>query len=184
MTQAQELLDLALQLGAIKYGDFTLSSGGKSTYYFDGRVLTLHSMGARLVGELLVPIVRRSGAQAIGGLTLGADPIVTSVALTSALDGGMPISAFIVRKEEKGHGMQQLVEGPLRVGNVAIVDDVCTTGGSLFHAIAAAEAYGCKVVLVMAILDRRQGGSDEIRRRGYNFTTLLETTPEEKIAVA
>ena len=184
MSEAQELLDLAVQVGAIKYGEFTLSSGQKSSYYFDGRLLSLHPAGAYLIGRLLLPIVRKAGAQAIGGPTLGADPIVAAVALTSHL-AGTPVPAFIVRKEAKGHGTGQLIEGPLAKGTpVAIVDDVCTTGGALFHAIAAAEAHGCRVVQVIAILDRHQGGGDELRKRGYRFTAVLEATPEGRVRVA
>lgn len=173
-------------MGAIQYGEFTLSSGQKSSYYFDGRLLSLHPRGAYLIEQLLLPIVRWTGAYAIGGPTIGADPIVTAVAFWSHIVGG-GIPAFIVRKEAKGHGTDQLIEGPLVKGApVVIVDDVCTTGNSLFHAInvVEAEAYGCKVVAVITILDRYQGGSDEIRKRGYSFFCILEATPEGRIRIA
>ena len=180
MTDAQQtddlarLLALALERGAIKYGDFTLSSGKRSRYYFDGRLLSLDPAGAELIARLLLPAVQAAGADAIGGTTLGADPIVAAAALAS-VHRPPPVSGFIVRKESKEHGMQQQIEGPLRPGcRVAIVDDVCTTGGSLFHAIAAAEAVGCQVALTAAVLDRREGGSEELRRRGYRFLSLLE----------
>ena len=180
---AEGLLSLSLARGALKYGQFTLSSGKTSNYYFDGRLLSLDPEGAMLVGQALLPLLRKAGAQAVGGPTLAADPIVTAVALASQEDGdGIP--AFIVRKETKEHGMGQLIEGPLVAGSrVAIVDDTCTTGGSLLHAIAAAEALGCSVVKVIALLDRREGGGDELRRRGYDFTALLAATPEGKIEV-
>ena len=185
----QRLLELALERGALRYGNFTLSSGKKSSYYFDGRRLSLDAEGAYLIGRAILPILRRAGVQAVGGPTLGADPIVTAVALTSYLEGRVtsgeaasPISAFIVRKETKAHGTGQSIEGPLVLGSrVAIIDDVCTTGGSLFHAIAAAEAAGCSVVKVLALLDRREGGSEEMRRRGYDFVALMAATPEGKI---
>lgn len=181
--EAERLLELALERGALKYGDFTLSSGKKSGYYFDGRLLSLDPEGAALIGRLLTPLVRRSGAEAVGGPTLAADPVVTAVALTSHLEGeGIP--AFIVRKEAKGHGMAQLIEGPLRPGaRVAIVDDTCTTGGSLVHAIRAAEAYGCRVVKVIALLDRREGGGEELHRLGYDFSALLAANPQGQIEV-
>ena len=106
-------------------------------------MLSLDPQGAYLIGKALLPILKEAGAQAIGGPTLGADPIVAAVALSSYLDGGS-IPAFIVRKEAKSHGTAQQVEGPLRPGSrVAIVDDVCTTGTSLFAAIEAAEAMVC-----------------------------------------
>ena len=157
------LLDLALERGAIRYGDFTLSSGRKSTYYFDGRLLSLDPEGAYLLGHALLPLLTGAGVSAVGGPTLGADPIVAAVA-TASWQQGTPIPAFIVRKEAKGYGMGQMIEGPLPPAgaSVAIVDDACTTGGSLFHAIDAAEAAGYRVGLVLAALDRNEGGSDAI----------------------
>ena len=179
----KRLLQVALERGALQYGDFTLSSGKKSTYYFDGRLLSLDPEGAYLIGRALLPIVQGAGAEAVGGPTLGADPIVTAVAMAGYLEG-VRIPAFIVRKEAKSHGTGQGIEGPLAPGSrVAIVDDACTTGGSLFHAVAAAEAAGCTVVKVLALLDRCEGGAEELRRRGYDFTALMAATPEGRIEV-
>ena len=180
------LLQLALDLGALRYGDFTLTSGRKSAYYFDGRLLSLHPEGAYLTARSLLPLVRAAGSEAIGGPTLGADPIVAAVSLASHLEpDGNPVPAFIVRKEAKEHGMGNAVEGHLKAGSkVAVVDDTCTTGGSLFQAIEAAEAGGCTVVKVLAILDRREGGSDELRRQGYDFTALLVANDKGEIEVA
>ena len=178
------LLALALERGAIKYGDFTLTSGKKSSYYFDGRLLSLDPEGAFLISQAIIPLLEQAGAMAVGGTTLGADPMVAALALASHIKG-RSIPAFIVRKESKTHGTKQNIEGPLEPGtNVAIVDDVCTTGGSLFHAIDAAEEAGCSVVKVVSILDRNEGGSDEMRKRGYNFSTLLAATVEGKIEKA
>ena len=176
------LLEVALARGAIKYGDFTLTSGKSSKYYFDGRLLSLDPEGSRLIAEALLPVLRDAEVEAVGGPTLGADPIVSAIALASGLRGqGIP--GFIVRKEAKAHGTGQSIEGPLRSGSrVAIVDDTCTTGGSLFQAIEAAEAAGCSVVKVAAVLDRNEGGSQELRRRGYDFLALLEANPEGTIA--
>ena len=180
----KRLLDLALERGAIKYGEFTLTSGKRSGYYFDGRLLSLDPEGAYLIGQAILPILQDAGAEAVGGTTLGADPIVTAVAVASH-GMGPRVPAFIVRKESKEHGTKQNIEGPLVSGaRVAIVDDVCTTGGSLFHAIAAAEEAGCTVVKVLAVLDRREGGSDEMRRRGYDFVSLLQATPNGTIEAA
>ena len=171
---AAEILELAKRNGALKFGEFQLSAGGTSSYYFDGRLVTLDPEGAGLVARALLPILRRRGAEAIAGPTLGADPIVTSVALLSS-EEGPPIPGLIVRMEAKGHGAGRLIEGPLTEGaRVAVVDDACSTGASLLHAIEAVEAAGCRVVVVVCILDRHQGGSDEIRRRGYEFVSLLE----------
>ena len=175
------LLALALQRGALRYGDFTLSSGRHSSYYFDGRLLSLDPEGAYLLGNSLLPLLGDAGVSAIGGPTLGADPIVAAVAAAS-WQQGTPVPAFIVRKEAKEYGTAQLIEGPLTEGTrVAIVDDTCTTGGSLFHAIAAAESAGCTVGLVLAVLDRNEGGSAAIRERGYQFAALLTAGDDGQI---
>ncbi len=181
---AGRLLELALERGALQYGDFTLSSGKKSTYYFDGRLLSLDPEGAHLIGNALLPLLADDGVDAIGGPTLGADPIVTAAAMAS-WQHGAPLPAFIVRKEAKGHGMTQMIEGPLpEAATVAIVDDTCTTGGSLFHAINAAEEAGCTVGLVLALLDRNEGGSEAIQDRGYKFEALLTAGDDGKIRPA
>ena len=181
---ALEMLELGKERGALTFGDYILSSGQRSSYYFDGRRLTLDPRGAYLSGMAFLQMLSGCDVDAIGGPTLGADPIVTSVALVGGLEG-RPINAFIVRKEGKQHGMGNLIEGPLEPNSrVAIVDDACSTGASLLHAVDAAEAGGHKVVVVLAILDRHQGGSEEFRRRGYDFRCLLEATPEGKIQPA
>ena len=184
MEQINRLLEVALSKGAIKYGQFVLSSGQTSDYYFDGRLLSLDPEGAYLIGNIVFPILERAGAQAVGGLTLGADPIVTAVSVTSHIMG-KPISGFIVRKDTKDHGTKQMIEGSLVRGtNVAIVDDVCTTGASLFKAIEVSEAFDCRVVKVLSILDRMQGGWDELKRRGYDYTPILWASPDGNIIPA
>ena len=181
-SEAAGILDLAKRLGALTFGEFKLSAGGTSPYYFDGRLITLDPEGAHAVAKVFLPVLADCGAEAIAGPTLGADPIVAAIAVVSHLEG-QPIAGAIVRKEAKGHGGGRLIEGPLREGaRVAVVDDTCTTGSSLFHAIEAVESAGCRVVKVMAILDRREGGSDEIKRRGYDFFALLEANERGEIA--
>ena len=181
---SRRMLELANQLDAVKYGEFILSSGQESRYYFDGRRLTLHSEGAYLVGKAFWALLVDEGIQAIGGPTLGADPIVTAVAIASHMEG-KGINAFIVRKEAKRHGNQQMIEGAIERGsNVAIVDDSCTTGGSIIKAIEAAEALGCYVKKVLVILDRQEGGSEELTRRGYSFAALLEASQDGIIRVS
>ena len=179
----ERILKLALELGALQYGEFTLSSGQTASYYFDGRLLTLHPEGAYLVSRALLPLVQASGAQAVGGPTMGADPMVGALIHASHL-AGTPLRGFLVRGEVKEHGTRRLVEGPLEAGSrVAIMDDTCSTGGNLFHAIAAAEAQGCRVVKVLAVLDRAQGGGDLLRSRGYDFTPLLIAGPGGDVEV-
>ena len=181
---AQEIMDIAIDRGALAFGEFKLSAGGTSSYYFDGRILSLDPEGSYAVAKALLPIIRESGAQALAGPTLGADPIVSAVSVVSHLEGH-PVPGLIVRKETKDHGGQRAIEGPtsgLGKGSpVAVVDDTCTTGSSLFHAIDAVEAAGYKVVKVLSILDRNEGGSDEVRRRGYSYEALLSADAEGKI---
>src|SRR3954471_12338602 len=122
---------------SLRIGDFTLSSGKKSSYYLDCRMTTLDARGALLIGRIILQRIReyKLHAEAIGGLTMGADPIATAVAVVSAIES-QPIQAFIVRKEAKGHGAQKLIEGygGKPGSRVIVVDDVCTTGGSTLMA--------------------------------------------------
>ncbi|MFC2058102.1 orotate phosphoribosyltransferase [Chloroflexota bacterium] len=179
----KRLLDLFNQ-HAVFRGKFTLSSGLRSSCYFDGRMLTLLPEGVYLIGKKVFHILAEAGAEAVGGMTMGADPIAASVAVVSHLEG-RPIPAFIVRGEVKGHGRHKRIEGPLKKGaNVAIVDDVLTTGGSVLRAIEAVEGEGCQVVKVVVVLDRNQGGSEELRRRGYDLATLLSADVEGNVRLS
>ncbi|MDA0769079.1 MAG: orotate phosphoribosyltransferase [Chloroflexi bacterium] len=181
---AEAILALAKKTGALMFGEFKLSAGGTSSYYFDGRMITLDPEGANLISEAFMPVLTECGAEALAGPTLGADPIVSSVALLS-YQQGHPIPGLIVRKEAKAHGGKRGIEGPLVDGaRVAVVDDTCSTGASLFLAIDAMEAAGCKVIKVLSILDRHQGGSEEIIRRGYDFFTILEADADGNITPA
>ena len=184
MPANENLLVLAEQRGALQYGDFALSSGARSSYYFAGRLLSLDPEGAHLIAKALLPLVIGSGAKAIGGPTLGADPIIGAVTFLSYMNGD-PIPGFIVRAAPKEHGTGKVVEGPLQRGTpVAIVDDVCTSAKALFRAIEAVEAIDCTVLAVLAVLDRKQGGSDELRRRGYKFQALLEADGQGRITAS
>ena len=180
---AIRILALAEEKGALLRGDFTLSSGIKSKYYFDGRRLTLDPEGAMLSGKAFNRLLQETDVVAVGGPTLAADPIVTAVSLISYIEGRL-ISGFIVRKESKEHGTQKLIEGPLmRKSRVAIVDDTCTTGGSLLMAIKAVEKMDCTVEKVCVILDRDGNGRELFARRGYPFEALLETTKDGDIKI-
>lgn len=168
----------------ILHGDFTLSSGLKASFYFDGRMVSLWPEGAYLIGKSIFDAVAEAGVEAVGGMTLGADPIATAVAVVSHLEG-KPIPAFIVRSDVKGHGTLKRIEGPLRPGaRVAIVDDVITTGGSVLLAIEAVEAAGCAVAKVVVLLDRQQGGAEEVRRKGYDFTAILTADASGEVTLA
>jgi orotate phosphoribosyltransferase len=180
--QAQSILDVSLKLGALRFGEFTLSGGGTARYYFDGRLVTLDPEGSYLVATALLPLLRERGIKTVAGPALAAVPMVSAIAVLSHVDGD-PINALIVRDEAKGHGTKRLIEGSFTAGaRVAVIDDTCSTGGSLLHAIDAMEAADCEVVVVACILDRQTGGSAAIRERGHEFIALLEADAEGDIA--
>ena len=159
------LLEL-LRAESLMFGEFTLASGRKSRFYFDSKKTTLLAEGAYLAAVEVLRMIRaqRIEADAIGGMTLGADPIVCPVAALSQIDGP-PLRAFIVRKEAKGHGTERQIEGNLAPSSrVIIVDDVVTTGGSTLSAIEAAEGAGHEVVAVMCLVDREEGGAERLAR--------------------
>ncbi len=181
---ARKVLEISEEVGALKYGEFTLSSGAKSSYYFDGRLVSLHPEGAYWLGRAFFQAIEGGEVTAVGGPAMAAIPIATAVALTSRMEGA-PVPAFFVRSEAKAHGTEQQVEGGLRPGSrVLIVDDVCTSGGSLISAIEAVEAAGCSVAMVMVALDRQQGGGEKLRQRGYDFRSLLEPAPDGTVRVS
>ena len=154
-----QLLDLIVA-NSFRLGEFTLSSGIKSDYYIDCRTTTLHARGAELTGQVFFELFRRQSwrPQAVGGLTLGADPIVVAVSIISA-QAGAPVHGFLVRKKEKAHGMGRRIEGFQQKGaRVAIVDDVCTTGSSTIQAIEAAREFGFNIVGVACLVEREEAG--------------------------
>ena len=161
---------------ALKFGDFTLASGRKGTYYLDGKQITLHSTGLRLVAQGLLDLLDDVSFQAIGGMSIGADPIIGAV-LAVAAERGRDLCGFLVRKEAKGHGTGRFVEGPVQAGmKVVIVDDVVTTGGSSLLAIDRIQEFGCAVTQVVAIVDRMEGGAANFAARSLPFRSLLQIT--------
>lgn len=159
---------------ALRFGDFKLASGKRSSYYLDAKQVTLDPTGARLVAEGILDLLQAEGIPAaIGGMSIGADPITAAVVAISAV-GRTPIRGFMVRKQPKGHGTDQYIEGPVRPGDhVVIVEDVVTTAGSSLTAIERAEAFGLTISRVVAISDRREGGAEAFAARGYEFSSLL-----------
>ncbi len=171
----RSLLHSLIRDKALKFGDFTLASGKKAKYYLDGKQVTLDSLGARLVGEGILELLKSDPVlpRAVGGMAIGADPITAAV-ITMAGVQGVPLQGFMVRKEAKGHGTQRYIEGPVAAGDhVAIVEDVVTTGGSSLDAIRRCEEFGLKVTRVIAIIDRVEGGREAFTGRGYRFDSLL-----------
>jgi orotate phosphoribosyltransferase len=146
------------------FGDFTLTSGKKSKYYFDSKKTTLLAEGSYLTAREVLRTIRENGIEvdAVGGMTLGADPIVCAVAALSHAEE-TPLGAFIVRKEAKGHGTARKVEANLAEGaRVVVIDDVVTTAGSTLKAIEAAQAAGYEVVAVICLVDREEGGTEKL----------------------
>ncbi|MFS8120295.1 MAG: orotate phosphoribosyltransferase [Microcoleus sp.] len=166
------LLDLLCEF-AYREGDFVLSSGQKSSYYINCKPVTLHAQGALATGRVLLSMLP-SEVQAVGGLTLGADPIVSAVSVVSALEG-RSIPALIVRKETKGHGTMAYIEGPLLPPgtNVAVLEDVVTTGKSAMQAVERLRGAGYIVDRVLSLIDREQGGAQLYREQGLDFQTVF-----------
>jgi orotate phosphoribosyltransferase len=179
-TARQELLEM-LAHKSFRLGEFQLSSGSTSDYYIDCRTTTLDARGAQLVGEVFLAEIREQGweADAIGGLTMGADPIVVAVAVTSGTMHG-----FLVRKAEKQHGTGQRIEGFREKGaQVVVVDDVCTTGSSTVQAIEAALEYGFEVIGVMCLVERQDAhGRPSVEKAAApaNFISIFTATEVRK----
>lgn len=172
MNKRKRLLELIKQ-EALSIKPIILSSGKKSDYYIDCRLITMHPEGAALIADIFFDMLADKEVDALGGLTIGADPIAGAFAAIS-FQRNRPIPTFIVRKEQKKHGTQKLVEGPLKKGmKVAIVDDVATSGGSLLSAIFAVEEFGCKVVSVMVVVDRMEGGKEALSEKGYKLESIF-----------
>ncbi len=170
----RKLLEL-LKKEALRKGDFTLSSGKKSSYYLDGRVITLTPEGAYLTAKIILGIIREKGIQAFGGPTLGADPIVGAVAALSHLEK-VPLKTFIVRKAAKEHGTQRRIEGPkIAAGaKVLLVDDVATTGKSLVDAAAALKGAGLTANEALVIVDRREGAAENLAAAGCKLQSIFK----------
>jgi len=182
--RTQRIFDLAHETGALLHGEFTLASGRKSDHYFEGKRLTLYPEGAYLIGKEIFERLSNIDVDSIGGLVLGAFPIITAVALVSH-EEGKPIPSFIVREQPKEHGTRKKIEGHFIKGSkVAIVDDVITTGGSVLKAIKAVEEEGCEVVKVIVIVDRHEGGSELLRREGYDFEAIINLPPSGEASIS
>lgn len=183
MSERSRLKEILLEKSYRK-GTFTLTSGKTSDFYVDGKQTTLSAEGAYLCGKLLFGLIQEEEKpiEAVGGMTLGADPLVTAVSLVSYLEE-QPIPAFIVRKEAKGHGTGNYIEG---LGNmtpgcrVALVEDVVTTGGTLLKVIERVEQQGFKVGLVVTIVERQEGGVDALAAAGYPLKSIF--TREELLS--
>ena len=183
MNERQRLKEILLAKSYRK-GEFTLTSGKTSDFYIDGKQTTLSAEGSYLCGKLLFELITQEiePIEAVGGMTLGADPLVTAVSLVSYLEK-RPIPAFIVRKEAKGHGTGNYIEGLKNMPQgcrVALVEDVVTTGGTLLKVIERVESQGFKVGLVTTIVERQEGGTQALAEKGYRLASIF--TREELLS--
>lgn len=179
--EAKSRLEAILRQKSVFKGDFTLASGAKSHYYIDCRLTTLDGEAAHLVGQVLYTLIqeeaqkRGASVQAIGGLTMGADPMALAIAMHSFRENPQePLRAFVVRKAAKGHGQGKLIEGNFKPGDaVVVLDDVITTGESTLKAIDAVEAAGGKLAFVAVLVDRQEGGRKNIEARGHHVISAF-----------
>jgi len=170
----RQLVEL-IEQRALKRGSFTLASGRTASFYLDAKQVVLDAQGSMLVGRAILQRLQALGElpEAIGGMSIGADPI-TSAAVTMAGVAGLPLKGFMVRKEPKGHGLQRYVEGPVEPGQrVVIVEDVTTTGGSSLLAIDRATEFGLQVERVVTVIDRLAGAAEAFAARGIPLEPLV-----------
>lgn len=166
-----DLLKILEQKSIIR-GDITLASGKKSSYYIDVKMTSLNRDGVVLCAQLFSGEL--SGIDAVGGPTIGADPFIGAI-LYECRKNNMPMSGFLVRKQSKAHGTQKLIEGPLKKGdNVVVLEDVITTGGSVLSAIQTVEEFGAKVVKVLSVVDREEGGEEFLKQKGYPLFPIFK----------
>ncbi len=169
----KRLFDI-LKSQAFFKGDFTLSSGKKSNYYLDARLVTLSAEGALLCGRLVLDAVKDLKPTAVGGPTLGADPMVGAIGAVSFLQGA-PVKTFIIRKEPKGHGKGRMIEGPALTDKdrIVVIDDVATTGKAFLHSIDALVQDGLKPVRCACIIDRQDGAREALAARSVDLVSLF-----------
>ena len=173
MSRYPELAKLLIQK-SLKRGNFTLSSGKASTYYIDGKLTCLDPHGATLIAEAILKEIADLPVDAVGGMDMGATPIVGSVAVASQR-AGRPLPVFVVRKEVKAHGTMKLIEGPIppSPAKVVIIDDVVTTGDSIIKAIDAVQNAKYEVLLAISVLDRGAGATENLAKKGVKYRPLL-----------
>ncbi len=174
LRERDELRALLLQR-SVKFGDFTLASGKKSSYYIDARLTTMSGQGQMLIGRIGLRLLDEMGWQvgALGGLTLGADPVAYAIAHAATLQG-RTLDAFTVRKEAKTHGAGRLIEGGFRPGmHVVVVEDVITTGESALRALRAVRQASGVVLGVLALVDREEGGRESIEREKVRVAAMF-----------
>ena len=182
MTEFKSRLAKLLLKLSYKEGDFTLTSGKKSDYYFDCKQTALHAEGGYLIGRLFFEMLKDYDVDGVGGMTLGADPLISGVTVVSYLEG-RPLPGFIIRKKSKGHGTDQYLEGLANFSKgdkVVLLEDVCTTGGTLITAAERVRDAGLEIVGVLAVLDREEGGREKLKSAGLELNSIF--TRQELLA--
>ncbi len=183
IARAERLLERSIELQALQYGEFTLSSGAKSTYYFDGRLLTTDGESVEIIASLFLDVLVRREIHRFGGPAVAAVPIIGGLALM-AHSQDYNLKGYFVRSEAKTHGMGKLIEGHIAPNEtVAVWDDAISTGGSLFGAIDAVSELPAQIDVVFTILDRNQGGSDRLRERSIPLFSILSSNAEGRVGV-
>lgn len=168
--------------GAVSKGPVKLASGALSDFYIDGRQVTLDPRGAYYIANVMADMLAGIEFVAVGGPTMGADPIVGALCYHFGVREGPAVTGFIIRKESKGHGLGRMIEGPeLAEGaRVVVVEDVVTSAGSVLRGIAAVEATGARVVKVLALVDREAGGSRALSEAGYDYEPVFTRSQLER----
>lgn len=173
MNDKEQLRQIILTKGYFK-GKVTLSSGKESDYYIDARIVTLTPQGAYLTAKLMLDMIKNDKVDAVGGPTLGADPMIGAIGVVS-VQQGRPLTNFIIRKEPKGHGKGNMIEGPkLSPGaRVVLIDDVATTGKAFLHSLDVMDEMGIKVVKALCIVDRHEGAGEALTARGCPLESIF-----------
>ena len=183
IASAETLLERAFELGALRYGDFTLTSGAKSGYYFDGRLLTTDGESVEIIASLFVELMMRRGINRFGGPAVAAVPIIGGITLL-AFQKKYDIKGYFVRSEQKQHGMGKRIEGHIGPDDqVAIWDDTISTGASLLDAVDAVTAVPAEIDFALCILDRNEGGSEKLRERMIPVFNILISDSDGRIEV-
>lgn len=174
ITECREHLAELIKRRALRFGDFTLASGQKSNYFIDGKMITLEANGLYYLSQIILEMIEHDEVDAVGGMSIGADPITGGV-VAMAGDDMRSMIGFLVRKEAKDHGTGQQIEGPVPEGaRVVMLEDVITTGGSTLQAIEAIERERqATVVKVIAMVDRLQGARENLEAKGYQFEAIF-----------
>mgnify|MGYP006084477865 CR=1 FL=1 len=170
----KKLLNRAIQLKALEYGDFTLASGLKSNFYFDGRLLSLDPESSNLITDWILSNAIELKANFVGGPAVAAVPLIGSTVFASNLNK-TPLKGFFIRSDKKDHGLQKQIEGNFEDNSsVIVIDDTVSTGGSLINSLEILKKHKCEVKIVLSILDRKLGGSEKLIELGYKYSSIFE----------